>query len=81
MGYGLTIFQISHCAELNNIIEATMPVNPYGDRKVSLQRPHGNGDLVIVRTSYTRRKANVTEALHLNASVTFATFVIQFICP
>ena len=47
---------------LNKIVEATMPVNPYDDRKVSLRRPHGNGDLDIVRASYTRRKANVTEA-------------------
>ena len=39
-----------------------MPVNPYDDRKVSLRRPHGNDDLDIVRASYTRRKANVTEA-------------------
>ena len=42
-----------------------MPVNPYDDRKVSLRRPHGNGDLDIVRASYTRRKANVTEALYI----------------
>ena len=41
-----------------------MPVNLYDDRKVSLRRSHGNGDLDIVRASYTRRKANVTEALH-----------------
>ena len=40
-----------------------MPVNPYNDRKVSLRRPHGNGDLDIVGASYTRRKANVTKAL------------------
>ena len=33
-------FQICHCAELNKIVEATMPVNPYDDRKVSLRRPH-----------------------------------------
>ena len=59
---GLRFFQICHCAELNKIVEATMPVNPYDDRKVTLRRPHGNGDLDIVRTSYTRRKANVTEA-------------------
>ena len=39
-----------------------MPVNPYDDRKVSLRRPHGNGDLDIVGASYTCRKANVTEA-------------------
>ena len=39
-----------------------MPVNPYDDRKVSLRRPHGNGDLDIVRSSYTRPKANVKEA-------------------
>ena len=56
-------FQICHCAELNKIVEATMPVKPYDDRKVFLRRPHGNGDLDIVRASYTRHKANVTEAL------------------
>ena len=43
--------------------ECTMPVNPYDDRKVSLSRRYGNGDLDIVRASYIRRKANVTEAL------------------
>ena len=63
--YGLRaydFFQICHCAELNKIVEATVPVNPYDDGKVSLRRPHGNGDLDIVRALYTRRKANVTEA-------------------
>ena len=59
---GLRFFQICHCAELNKIVEATMPVNLYDDRKVSLRRPHGNGDLDIVRASYTRLEANVTEA-------------------
>ena len=39
-----------------------MPVNPCDDCKVSLWRPHGNGDLDIVQASYTRRKANVNEA-------------------
>ena len=38
-----------------------MPVNPYDDPKVSLRRPHGNGDLDIVRASYTRHKANHTQ--------------------
>ena len=55
-------FQICHCAELNKIVEATMPVNSYDDRKVSLRRPRGKGGLDIVWASYTRRKANVTEA-------------------
>ena len=64
--YGLRFFQICHCAELNKIVEATMPVNPYDDRKVSLRRPHGNSGLDIVGASYTRRKANVTEALGTN---------------
>ena len=54
------IFQICHCAELNTIVEATMPVNPYNDHKVYLRRPHGNSDLDIIRAAYTRRKANVT---------------------
>ena len=58
-------FQICHCAELHKIVEATMPVNPYDDRKVYLRRPYGNGGLDIVRASCTRRKANVTEALTL----------------
>ena len=40
-----------------------MPVNPYDDRKVCLRRPHENGNLDIARASYTRHKANVTEAL------------------
>ena len=40
-----------------------MLVNLYDDRKVSLRRSHGNGDLVIVGALYTHRKANVTEAL------------------
>ena len=48
--------------ELNKIIEATKPVNPYDDRKVSLRRPHGNSDLDIVQALYTCHKANVTEA-------------------
>ena len=42
-----------------------MPVNPYDGRKVSLQRPHRNGDFDIVRASYTRGKANVTEAFSI----------------
>ena len=49
--YGLwayDFFQICHFAELNKIVEAKMPVNPYDDRKFSLWRPHGNGDLDIV---------------------------------
>ena len=48
-----------------------MPVNPYDDRKVSLRRPHGNGVLDIGRASYTRRKANVTEALRIYATKYF----------
>ena len=59
---GLRFFQICHCAELNKIVEATMPVNPYDDREVSLRRPHRNGDLDIEGALYTRRRANVPEA-------------------
>ena len=59
---GLRFFQICHCEELHKIVEATMPVNPSDDRKVSLRKPHRNGDFDIVRASYTRRKANVTKA-------------------
>ena len=42
-----------------------MPVNPYNNRKVSLRRLHGNGDLDIIQALYTPRKANGTEALGL----------------
>ena len=59
---GLRFFQICHYAELDKIVEATMPVNRYDDCKVSLRRPHRSGDLDIIRASYTRRKANVTKA-------------------
>ena len=59
---GLRFFQICHCAELNKIVEAMMPVNTYDDRKVSLRRLHENGDLDIVGALYTRLKANVTKA-------------------
>ena len=65
----LRAYDFFRFAELNKIEEATMPVNPYDDRKVSLRRPHGNGDLDIVRASYTCRKANVTEALMTNGSL------------
>ena len=54
--YGLgayNFFQICYCAKLNKIVEAMMPVNRYDGGKVSLWRPHGNGDLDIVRASYT----------------------------
>ena len=61
---GLTIFiQICHCAELNKIVEATMPVNPYDDRKVSLRRRYGNGDMDIVRASYRRFYRDVLPVL------------------
>ena len=52
-----------------------MPVNSYDDRKVSLRRPHGNGDLDIVGASYTRRKANVTEALRLNETADLSKLI------
>ena len=59
----MIFFQICHYAEINKIVETTIPVNPYDDRKVSLRRPHGNGDLDIIRASYTRRKANSQEKI------------------
>ena len=58
-----------HCVELNKIVEARMPVNPYNDRKVSLRRLHGNVNLDIIQASYTRRKANVTEALETKVNL------------
>ena len=51
MGYGHVIFKICHSAEFNKILEATKPVNLYHDCRVSLQWPHGRGDLDIIKTS------------------------------
>ena len=54
-----------------------MPVNPYDNRKVSLRRPHRNGDLDMVGASYTGRKANVPEALILVNRLIFLLFQLQ----
>ena len=54
---GFNFLQICLCAELNKIVEATMPVNRYDDRKVSLWRLHGNGDLDVVR-AWSEGKCN-----------------------
>ena len=43
-------------------------------RSPFLWRLHVNDDLDIVRALYTRRKANVTEALMINPSVVFQIF-------
>ena len=48
-----------------------MSVNLYDDCKVSLRQPHGNGDLDVVQASYTRRKANVTEAFGSKSCLNF----------
>ena len=56
-----------------------MPVNPYDYRKVSLWRPLRNGDLDIVRASYTRSKANVTEALNLQICLLKLLAKIKFL--
>ena len=51
MSTGFQFFKICHRAELNTNVEATMPVNLYDDRTVSLRRPHGKGNLDIVLAS------------------------------
>ena len=48
---GLPFFKLRHNAELNKIVEATMPVNPYDDCRVSLRCFHVKGDLDIVNSS------------------------------
>ena len=60
--YGLTIFSnLSLCGVKQNLRGHDARKSD-DDRKVSLLRPHRDGDLDIVGASYTRRKANVTEA-------------------
>ena len=57
-----------------------MPANPYDDCMVALWRPHGNGDLEIVRSSYTPRKANVIEAYMMRIHVhTFNLFMTRLL--
>ena len=48
---GLRFFKMCHSAELNKIVQATMSVNPYDDRRVSYGDAHGKGDLDIVWAS------------------------------
>ena len=50
-GYGLANFKMSHSAELNKIVEATMRVNPYDDGWVCMRSPNGKDDLDIVQAS------------------------------
>ena len=50
-GYRLENFKISHSAELNKIVEATMRVNPYDDGRVCMRWRNGKDDLDIVRAS------------------------------
>ena len=60
-----------------------MPVNTSDDPKVSLRRPHGNGDLDIIWASCTCRKANVTEALMIIVSLGITILGVertQFVC-
>ena len=47
----LRFFQICHIAELNKIVEVTMPINPYDDCRLCLWWPHGKGDLNILWAS------------------------------
>ena len=55
---GLRFFKICHSAELNKVVEAKMPVNPYDDCRISL----GWRTERVIWTSLAHRKANVTEA-------------------
>ena len=50
--YELRIFQhLSYWGVINNIVEATMPMNPYDDCTVYLWWPHGKGDCDIIQAS------------------------------
>ena len=48
---GLRFFKICQSAELNKIVEATMPMNLYDDSRVSLPWRHRKGDLDIVNST------------------------------
>ena len=41
---GLRFFKICHRVDLNKIVEAAMPMNPYDDDWVSLWWPNGKDD-------------------------------------
>ena len=62
--YGLTIF--------SNLSLCGVKQNRRGhDARKSVRWPHGNGDLDIVRASYTRRKVNVTQTLDFVKKINF----------
>ena len=68
---GLPFFSnLSLCGVKQNCRGHDARKSVHDDRRVSLQRPHGNGDLDIVGTSYSCRKANVTDALSIFFSET-----------
>ena len=48
---------LSECG-VNEIVDATMPVNPYDDDWVSLRWPNGKDDLEIVRASKKKWEGN-----------------------
>ncbi len=54
-GYGLAIFLNLYSAELNKIVEATAPVNPYDNRTAASASVRSRTEMEI-RASYGRRK-------------------------
>ena len=60
-GYGLAIFKKKwHSAKLNKIVEATMPVSPYDNHRISLPAVAARRGWVIW-TSYGHRKLVMAE--------------------
>ena len=53
-----------------------MPLNPYEDRKVSRWRPHGNGDLDIVRASLYSSEGKCNQALSDGCALKISTGVV-----
>ena len=62
----LRFFKICHSEELSKIMEATMSLNPYHDRTVSLRRPHRKGYLDIANSSEGKCNRGITDRITSN---------------
>ena len=58
------IFKNFHSAELTKIVEATMPMNPYDDRRAYLRWPHGKGDFDIVNPSEGKCNRGISSTVY-----------------
>ena len=74
---GFRFFKIGHSVKLNKIGEATMPVNPYDDRRGYLRWPHGKCDFDIVNSSEGKCNRGISSTVNIYRE----THVYAYIFP